>query len=137
MIPVTLNKWFSYKSLKIQISLLWKKKLCNKCNKRFTRQWNLQRHLKSIHNNSDFGKNDNVKQKHDRPTYSDPSPIKNQHSWYSENKISHMKHYPNPSNYHNFTNRFYSEEDYNNWFYQNYELFPIEKKEPKLTIKMA
>jgi hypothetical protein len=91
--------------------------------------------LKSIHNNSDFGKNDNVKQKHDRPTYSDPSPIKNQHSWYSENKISHMKHYPNPSNYHNFTNRFYSEGDYNNCFDQNYELVPLEKKEPKLTIQ--
>lgn len=111
------------------------KKLCNKCNKRFTRQWNLQRHLKSIHNISDYGKNDNVKQKYDRPTYSDPSPIKNEHSRYSENKLSYLKHYQNPSNYHNFTNRFYSEGDYNNCFYQNYELFPIEKKEPKLTIQ--
>ena len=87
------------------------KKLCNKCIKRFTRQWNLQRHLKSIHNISDCGKNDNV---NNNPTYSDPSPIKNEHSRYSENKISHMKHYPNPSNYQNFTNRFYSEGDYNN-----------------------
>jgi hypothetical protein len=111
-----------------------KKKLCNKCNKRFTRQWNLQRHLKSIHNISDYGKNDNVKQKYDRPTYSDPSPVI-EHSWYSENKISHRKHSPNPSNYHNFTNKFYSEGDYKNWFYQNYDLFPIEKKEPKLTIQ--
>lgn len=88
----------------------------------------------SIHNISDYGKNDNVKQKYDRPTYSDPSPVI-EHSWYSENKISHRKHSPNPSNYHNFTNKFYSEGDYNNWFYQNYDLFPIEKKEPKLTIQ--
>jgi hypothetical protein len=112
-----------------------KKKVCNKCNKRFTRQWNLQRHLKSIQNISEYGKNDNVKQKYDRPTYSDPSPIKNEHSSYCENTISHMKHYPNPSNYHNFTNRFYSEGDYNNCFYQNDELFSIEKKGPKLTIQ--
>jgi hypothetical protein len=111
-----------------------KKKLRTKCNKRFTRQWNLQRHLKRIHNISDYGKNDNVKQKYDRPTYSDPSPVI-EHSWYSENKISHRKHSPNPSNYHNFTNKFYREGDYNNWVYQNYDLFPIEKKEPKLTIQ--
>ena len=61
--------------------------------------------------------------------------MKNDHSRCSENKISEMKHYPNPSKYHNFTNKFYSEEDYNNWFYQNYELFPIEKRKPKLTIQ--
>src|SRR5918995_1319349 len=68
-------------------------------------------HLKSIHNISNYGKNDNVKQKNDRPTYSDPSPMKNDHSRCSENKISEMKHYPNPSKYHNFTNRFYSEKE--------------------------
>jgi hypothetical protein len=112
-----------------------KKKLCNKGNKRFTRPWNLQRHLKNIYNISEYGKNDNVKQKYDRPTYSDPSPIKNEHARYSENKISEMKHYPNPSKYHNFTNRSYSEGDYNNWFYQKHEQFHIEKKEPKLTIQ--
>jgi hypothetical protein len=112
-----------------------KKKLCNKCNKRFTRQWKLQRHLKSIHNISDYGKNDNVKQKYDRPTLFRSISSNNEHSWYSENKISHRKHSPNPSNYHNFTNRFYREGDYNNWFYQNYDLFPIEKKEPKLRIQ--
>jgi hypothetical protein len=94
-----------------------KKKLCYKCNKRFTKQWNPQRHLKSIHNISDYGKNDIVKQKYDRPTCSDPFSIKNEHSRYSENTMSDMKHYPNPSKDHNFTNRFYREGDYNNWFY--------------------
>jgi hypothetical protein len=81
------------------------KKLSNKCNKRFTRPWNLQRHLKSIYNIYDYGKNDNEKQKYDRPTYSDPSPNKNEHehSRYSENKISERNHYSNPCKYHKFT----------------------------------
>ncbi len=52
--------------------------------------------MKSIHNISDYGKNDNIKRKYDHPTFSDPSPIKNEYSRYSENKISEMKHYPNP-----------------------------------------
>jgi hypothetical protein len=111
------------------------KRQCNKCKKRFTRQWNLQRHLKSIHNISDYGKNDIVKQKYYHPIYSDPSTINNEHSMNPEHKMSDLKHDPSPSKYHNFTNRFYSEGYYNNWFYQNYELFSIEKKEPKLTIQ--
>ena len=112
-----------------------KNKRCNKCKKMFTREWNLQRHLKSIHHISDYSKNNLVKQNYGRHTYSDPSPIKIDHASHPENKISELKPYPNPSIYHNIENRYYSDIDYNNGFYLNYELLPIEKKEPKLTIQ--
>ena len=41
------------------------KKQCKVCKKRFTRQWNLERHLKGIHNISEYGENNMVKQKYE------------------------------------------------------------------------
>ena len=35
---------------------IMEKKICTVCKKRFTRQWNLARHLKDIHNISDYVK---------------------------------------------------------------------------------
>lgn len=110
------------------------KKKCNKCRKRFTRRWNLTRHLKYIHNLSDDGQHDIVKPKYDRPTYSSPSPIKNEYIMNSENKMSEMNYNLHPPKSHNFTKRFFGDEYYNNGCYQNYELFTVDKKEPKLTI---
>jgi hypothetical protein len=107
---------------------------CKVCKKRFTRQWNLQRHLKSIHNISD-GKNNLFKQRYDRPIDVDSFSIKNEHASNPENKISELKPYRNTYKYQNFINRFYSNKYYNNGFYQNYELLPIEKKEPKLSLQ--
>ena len=111
------------------------KKTCNKCKKRFTRQWNLNRHLKDIHNISYSGENDIVKKKYDLPTYSSSSPINNEHFRNSENKLVEMNYNPNRPKHPNFTDRFSPDGGYNNGFYQNYELFPVDKKEPKLTIQ--
>ncbi|MGI9011922.1 MAG: hypothetical protein ACR2F1_12140 [Nitrososphaeraceae archaeon] len=102
--------------------------------KRFTRQWNLARHLKDIHNISDDGEHDIVKQKYDHPNYSNPSPIKNEQIRNSENKMSEMNYNLHPPKYHNFTNRFSSDGYYYN-SYENFELFPVDKKKPKLTLQ--
>jgi hypothetical protein len=56
-----------------------KKKICTVCKKRFTRQWNLDRGLKDIHNISDY-ENDVTKRKNDRSRYSSIYPIKNEPS---------------------------------------------------------
>jgi len=111
------------------------KKICKECKKRFTRQWNLKRHLKDIHNISDHGENEIVKQKYDRPTYSSLSQTNNEYFRNSENKMSEMNYNPNRPEYHNFTNRFGSDRNYINEVYQNYELSSVDKKEQKLTIQ--
>ena len=41
------------------------KKICTVCKKRFTRQGNVDRHFKDIHNISDYGENDITKRKND------------------------------------------------------------------------
>jgi hypothetical protein len=51
--------------------------------------------------------------------------------------MNEMNHYPNTPQNHNFTQGFASDICYNNWLYQKYEFVPKDKKEPKLTIKMA
>jgi hypothetical protein len=112
-----------------------KKEICNICKKSFTRQWNLHRHLKSIHNISEYGKNNIVKPRYDRPIYSDPSTIQDEYARNPENKISESKAYRNTYKYQNFKNRFYIDGNYNNWSHQNYKLLTIENEEPKLTIQ--
>ena len=111
------------------------KEECKVCKKRFTRQWNLQRHLKSIHNISEYGKNNIFKLKYDPLTDVDPFSINNEHANTPENKISELKPYRNTYKYQYFKNRFYSNTDYNNGFFHNYESLPMKKKESKLTIQ--
>ena len=113
------------------------KKICTVCKKLFTRQWNLDRHLKYIHNISDYGENDITKRKNDRSMYSFIYPIKNEPFRISDNQMNEINHYPITPQNHNFTQGFASDICYNNWLYQKYEFVPKDKKEPKLTIKMA
>src|SRR5215208_4513880 len=49
-------------------------KNCTICKKRFTRQWNLERHMQDIHHISEYGENHMVKQKYEYegPPYSNP-----------------------------------------------------------------
>ena len=82
------------------------KKICTVCKKRFTRQWNLARHLKDIHNISDYGENDITKRKNDRSMYSSIYPIKNKRFRNSYTQLNEMNRYPNTPQYHNFTLRF-------------------------------
>lgn len=111
------------------------KKICTVCKKRFTRQWNLARHLKDIHNISDYGENDVTKRKNDRFMYSSIYQMKKEPLRNSDNQMNEMNHYPNTPQYHNFTQGFASDICYNNGIYQRCEFVPKDKKEPKLTIK--
>jgi uncharacterized Zn-finger protein len=52
------------------------KKVCNLCKKRFTRQWNLERHMQDIHHISEYGENNLVKQNYEVPPNSDSSTIR-------------------------------------------------------------
>ena len=54
------------------------KKVCNLCKKRFTRQWNLGRHMQDIHHISESCENHMVKQKYEDPPYSNPSRLRNE-----------------------------------------------------------
>ncbi|MGH9981820.1 MAG: C2H2-type zinc finger protein [Nitrososphaeraceae archaeon] len=110
------------------------KKFCNVCKKRFTRQWNLERHLKDIHNISGYHKNDINKQKNVQSTYSSIYSIKNQPFRNSDNHMISINHYSNTPGYH-ILQRYDNETNYNNWFYPNDELVTIDKKEPMLTIE--
>lgn len=111
------------------------KKACNLCNKRFTRQWNLERHIQDIHHISEYGQNDMVKQKYDGPPYPYPSTIRNERYSNSENNTTEMYYYENPPEYPNLTNHYYSYDFYNNRLYENFESVPIDKKENKLIIR--
>ena len=111
------------------------KKVCNLCKKRFTRQWNLGRHMQDIHQISELCENHMVKQKYERPPYSNPSILRNEQLRNSKTNTTKMDSYQNPSGYHTFTNHYYSEDLYNNRFYGNFEPFPIEKEKNKLTIQ--
>ena len=79
------------------------KKICTVCKKRFTRQWNVDRHFKDIHNISDYGENDITKRKNDRFMYSSIYPSKNKRFRNSYTQLNEMNRYPNTPQYHNFT----------------------------------
>jgi hypothetical protein len=111
------------------------RKICQVCNKRFTRQWNLERHVKDIHHISEYGENDMVKQKYEGPSYSYSPTIKYEQFRNSENNTNDMMYYENPLEYHNFTNHYSDKDLYNKRSYQNFEPFSIEKKEDKLTLR--
>ena len=110
------------------------KKVCNLCKKRFTRQWNLGRHMQDIHHISESCENHMVKQKYEDPPYSNPSRLRNEQLRNSKTNTTQMDSYKNPHEYHTFTNH-YREELYNSRLYRNFEPFPIEKEENKLTIQ--
>ena len=112
-----------------------KRKICQVCNKRFTRQWNLERHVNDIHYISEYGENDMVKQKYEDPSYSYSLTIKNEQFRNSENNTTDMMYYENPPEYHNFTNHYSNQDLYNKRSYQNFEPFSIDKKEDKLTLR--
>jgi hypothetical protein len=91
------------------------KKVCNLCKKRFTRQWNLERHkqdihhiseyghMQDIHHISEYGKNNLVKQKYEVPPNTDSSTIRKEQFRNCKNNTTEMDYYENPSEYHNFT----------------------------------
>ncbi len=86
------------------------KKNCTICKKRFTRQWNLDRHLKDIHNISDYGENDIAKQKYDRfYLFNLYTQLRTSILGIPEHNMNEMNHYPNPPQYHNFTRDYASE----------------------------
>lgn len=109
------------------------KKECKICKKRFTRQWNLERHIRDIHHISEYGENDRVKQKYEDLSYSYPSTFTNE--WYgkSENNTTEMDYYENPPEYPNFTNHYTRYDLYNNRSYGNFVPVPREKDENTLT----
>jgi hypothetical protein len=111
------------------------KKVCNLCKKRFTRQWNLERHKQNIHHISEYGENNLVKQKYEVPPNSDSSTIRKEQFRNCKNNTTEMDYYENPSEYHNFTKHSSSNDFYNNRFYDNFEPVLIDKKEYKLTIR--
>ncbi|HEX7142622.1 MAG TPA: C2H2-type zinc finger protein [Nitrososphaeraceae archaeon] len=110
------------------------RKVCQVCNKRFTRQWNLERHVKDIHHIFEYGGNDMVKQKYEGPSYSYSHTIKNEQFRNSENNTTDMNYY-DPPEYHNFTNLYSNKDMYNKRFYPHFQPFPIDKKEDKLTLR--
>jgi hypothetical protein len=110
-------------------------KNCTICKKRFTRQWNLERHMQDIHHISEYGENDMVKQKYEGSPYSNPSIFKNEQLRNFENNMTEMDYNQNPPENHTFSNHYSREDLYNNRFYENFEPFPPEKKENRLTIR--
>jgi hypothetical protein len=110
-------------------------KNCTICKKRFTRQWNLERHMQDIHHISEYGKNNMVKQKYEGSPYSYPSIFTNEQLRNFENNMTEMDYNQNPPENHTFSNHYSREDLYNNRFYENFEPFPPEKKENRLTIR--
>jgi uncharacterized Zn-finger protein len=111
------------------------KKVCNLCSKRFTRQWNLERHIQDIHHISEYKANAMVKQKYEDSLYPYHSTIRYERYNNSENNTSELYYYANPAEYPNSTNHYSSYDFYNNRFYENFEPVQIDKKENKLTIR--
>lgn len=108
-------------------------KTCTVCKKRFTRQWNLERHLKDIHEIYLYRDNDMIKQNSE--PYSYPFSIKKEDFRNPENNMNKMNNYQNPPEYHNFTNEFSSYDINNSRIYENFEPVPIDKKENNLTMR--
>ena len=106
-------------------------KTCTVCKKKFTRQWNLERHLKDIHEIYQSRDNDMVKQRSD--PYSYPFSRKKGYFRNSENNMGEINNYQNPPEYNNFPIEFSTYDIHNHGFYENFEPFPI-KKEKNLTI---
>jgi hypothetical protein len=110
------------------------KKECEVCNKLFTRQWNLERHMQDIHHISEHGENERINQEYEDPPYSNPSTIRNEQFRTHANRTIEIDYSENPHQYHNVSNHYSSKDSYNNRVYENFEPFPMEKKEKKLTI---
>ena len=81
-------------------------KTCTVCKKKFTRQWNLERHLKDIHEVYQSRDNDMVMQKSD--PYSYPFSRKKGYFRNSENNMGEINNYQNPPEDNNFPNEFSS-----------------------------
>ena len=110
------------------------KKECEVCNKMFTRQWNLERHMQDIHQISEYGENERMNQKYEDPHYSNHSTLRNEQFRTRANNTTEIDYYENPPQYYNFANHYASKDSYNDRGYENFEPFPMEKKEKKLTI---
>jgi len=106
---------------------------CNVCKKKFTRQWNLERHLQDIHMIPEYRENKMVRQKYEACVY--PSAIKNKDLRNPENSMGEINYYQKPPEYDSFTNGFPNYDLYNNMVYENVEAGPIDKKESGLTIR--
>ena len=106
---------------------------CTACKKKFTRQWNLERHVQNIHKISEYRGKNMVRQKYEAYAY--PSAIKNEDFRNPEKSMGDMNYYRNPPKYYNFTNGFSPYDLYNNKVYENVEAGPIYKKERRLTIR--
>ena len=106
---------------------------CYVCKQKFTRQYNMERHLQNIHKISEHQENNMVRRKYEAYIY--PFTIKNEDSRNPENSMGDMNHYQNPPGYYNFTNGFSNYDIFNNMVYENVEVGPIDKKESRLTIQ--
>ena len=78
-------------------------KICTVCKKRFTRQWNLDRHLKTIHNISNYGENDILNEKMIGLCIHLYTLLRTSLFRNSDNQMNEMNHYPNTPQNHNFT----------------------------------
>lgn len=90
-----------------------KKISCSLCNRIFTRDWNLKRHIQDVHRLYDSDKKENVNQEIEENYYSP-----NNNSFYKENDINYYNNH-NPYYYNNFPNAFH-----NPAYYYNYEFYP-------------
>jgi hypothetical protein len=103
-----------------------------RCKKKFTRHWNLERHLQDIHKN-EYRENNMLRQKYEAYTF--PSTIKYEDYRNPQNSMGEMNFYQNHPEYYNFTSGFSNYDMYNNMVYENVEAGPIDKKESRLTIR--
>jgi hypothetical protein len=107
----------------MSINIYMNKNKCNICNKIFTRDWNLKRHIQDVYRLNDYDKKDNIKQEFEENYY-----LPNSNSSYKENHINYYNN-QNPFYYNNFPNTFDNPASYNNEFYQysNFKLSSLEK----------
>lgn len=109
-------------------------KVCRICERSFTRQWNLDRHMQDIHHIPKDGENYRIKQKYEGPQYTYPSSFRNEQFRIYENNTTETGYYEKPHEYPYNTYNYSSNDLYNNRFYDDFEPVPLDKKENKLTI---
>jgi hypothetical protein len=68
------------------------KRKCNKCNKLFTRQWNLERHLQDVHEIYDDTKTEMGNQKIHEYNYWQRNIESNNNFWINSNYIDDMNY---------------------------------------------
>ena len=108
-------------------------KVCQICERSFTRQWNLDRHMQGIHNIPTNGEYYRIKPKYEGPLYTYPSSFRNEQFRNYENNTTETGYYENPSVYPYITYNYSSHDSYNNRFYDDFEPVSPDKKEKKLT----